>query len=98
MTFTACSIPELQHNMSVDLQYLQQWLIANKLTLNIVETEYMLVGSRQKNGYFHTKTTFPWTEFCSGKYVVALKCLSVQIDEFLTWESHIIWYRSHLKV
>ena len=56
MTFTACSIPELQHDMSVDLQYLQQWLIANKLTLHILETEYMLIGSRQKNGYFHTKT------------------------------------------
>ena len=27
MTFTACSIPELQHDMDIDLQFLQSWLI-----------------------------------------------------------------------
>ena len=48
MTFTACSIPELQHHMNVDLQFLQNWLTANRLTLNVVRTEFMLVGSRQR--------------------------------------------------
>ena len=47
MTFTACSIPELQHDMNIDLQFLQNWLIANRLTLNVLKTEFMLVGSRQ---------------------------------------------------
>ena len=31
MTFTACSIPELQHDMNMDVQFLQNWLIANRL-------------------------------------------------------------------
>ena len=48
MTFTACSIPELQHDMNIDLQFLQNWLIGNRLTLNVLKTEFMLVGSRQK--------------------------------------------------
>ena len=48
MTFTACSIPELQHDMNIDLQFLQNWLIANRLTLNVLKTEFMLVGSRQR--------------------------------------------------
>ena len=48
LTFTACSIPELQEQMSVDIQCLKNWLIANKLTLNIIKTEFMLVGSRQR--------------------------------------------------
>ena len=48
LTFTACSIPELQHDMNVDLRSLQNWLIANRLTLNVLKTEYMLVGSRQR--------------------------------------------------
>ena len=47
LTFTACSMTELQHNMNVDLLYLQNWLIANRFTLNLLKTEYMLVGSRQ---------------------------------------------------
>ena len=48
LTFTACNIPELQEQMSVDIQCLKNWLIANKLTLNVIKTEYMLVGSRQR--------------------------------------------------
>lgn len=48
MTLTACSIPELQHDMNIDLQFLQNWLIANRLILNVLKTEFMLVGSRQK--------------------------------------------------
>ena len=48
MTFTACSIPELQHDMNVDLQFLQNWLIANRLTSNVLKTEFMLIGSRQR--------------------------------------------------
>ena len=47
LTFTACSMTELQHDMNVDLLYLQNWLIANRFTLNLLKTEYMLVGSRQ---------------------------------------------------
>ena len=48
LTFTACSMTELQHDMNVDLRYLQNWLIANRFTLNLLKTEYMLVGSRQQ--------------------------------------------------
>ena len=48
LTFTACSIPDLQEQMSVDIQCLKNWLIANKLTLNIIKAEFMLVGSRQR--------------------------------------------------
>ena len=49
LTFTVCSIPELQEQMSVGIQCrLENWLIANKLTLNIIKTEFMLVGSREK--------------------------------------------------
>ena len=48
MTFTACSIPELQHDMNIDLQFLQNWLTANTLTLNVLKTEFVLVGSRQR--------------------------------------------------
>ena len=30
--------------------YVHQWLLANKLTLNMSKTEYVMVGSRQKLG------------------------------------------------
>ena len=34
--------------MNADIEKLKQWLCANKLTLNILKTEYMLIGSRQR--------------------------------------------------
>ena len=48
MTFTACNIPELQPDMNIDLQFLQNWLIANRLNLNVLKTAFMLLGSRQR--------------------------------------------------
>ena len=34
--------------MNADIEKLKQWLCANKLTLNILKTEFMLIGSRQR--------------------------------------------------
>ena len=40
----------IQHDMNIDLQFLQNWLTANtcRLTLNVLKTQFMLVGSRQR--------------------------------------------------
>jgi hypothetical protein len=35
---------ELQERIKVDLENLQQWLLAKKLTLNKDKTEYMIIG------------------------------------------------------
>lgn len=34
--------------MNVDLLYLQNWLITNRLTLKVLKNEYMSVGLRQR--------------------------------------------------
>ena len=39
---------EVEDKLNTDLGNLQQWLMANKLTLIKVKTEYMIIGSRQK--------------------------------------------------
>ena len=45
-----CSSSGLQEQilMSVDIQCLKNWLIANKVTLNMMKTKFILVGSRQR--------------------------------------------------
>ena len=88
MNFTACSIPELQHDMDIDLQFLQSWLIANRLTLNVLETEFMLVGSRQRVATLTQELDLSINGI-SLKRVNRSKCLGVEIDEFLTWDAHI---------
>ena len=77
VTFTACSIPELQHDMNIDLQFLQNWLIANKLTLNVLKTEFMLAGSRQR------------VATLTQELDLSINGISLKVDEFLTWDAHI---------
>ena len=48
MTFTACSVEGLRHEMNADIEKLKQWLCANELTMNILKTEYMLIGTRKR--------------------------------------------------
>ena len=85
MTFTACSIPELQH----DTQFLQNWLTANTLTLNVLKTEFMLVGSRQRVATLAQELDLSINGISLLKRVNSSKCLGVEIDEFLTWDAHI---------
>ena len=40
-----CSI---EASLNQDLSNINRWLIANKLTLNMTKTEFMLIGSRKK--------------------------------------------------
>ena len=35
----------LEHKMNYDMNLIQSWLSANKLTLNVKKTKYMLIGS-----------------------------------------------------
>ena len=88
MTFTACSIPELRHDMNIDLQFLQNWLIANRLTLNVLKTEFMLVGSRQRVATLTQELDLSLNGIWL-KRVNSNKYLRVEIDEFLTWDAHI---------
>ena len=40
-------ITDLEAAVNSDLENLRKWLIANKLSLNIAKTEFMLIGSKQ---------------------------------------------------
>ncbi|CAB3980633.1 Hypothetical predicted protein [Paramuricea clavata] len=42
------SLEELQVHLNSDLDNIHQWLVANKLTLNVSKTEYMIIGSHSK--------------------------------------------------
>ena len=56
MTFADCSIPELQHNTNIDLQFLQNWLTANRLTLNVfLKTEFVSrIKGKSSDSYTRT--------------------------------------------
>ena len=47
-SYSLDSIEQLQTVLSSDLKNLNDWLITNKLGLNITKTEFMIIGSRQR--------------------------------------------------
>ena len=81
------SISELQVTINHDLANVKQWFSANKLSLNLIKTEYLLIGSRHN---INNISAVP--NVSAGvvpiKRVKETKALGVCIDEFLSWEKH----------
>ena len=46
LTASANSMTDLETAVNSDLENLRKWLIANKLSLNLAKTEFMLIGSK----------------------------------------------------
>ena len=64
------------------------WLLANKLSLNVVKTEFILIGSAQK---LNSTVIQPNIEVNQVKInrVGNATVLGVEIDDRLSWDSHI---------
>ena len=45
LTVSGSSIPEIKTMLDKDIECLVEWLCVNKLTLNVIKAEYMLIGS-----------------------------------------------------
>jgi len=48
ITLSARNLSDFKSDINPDLSNLNCWLKANKLSLNIAKTEFMIIGSRQK--------------------------------------------------
>ena len=48
LTYAGFSADNIQFFLNDDLVNVSNWLIANKLTLKMTKTEFMLIGSRQR--------------------------------------------------
>ena len=62
------------------MNLIQSWLKANKLTLNVKKTRYMLIGGKFKLSQIHTRPLDRETKH---------RTLGVHIDESLNWRPHI---------
>ena len=88
LTVAGISIQEIESNMNRDLAYVNEWLLANKLSLNVVKTEFILIGSAQK---LNSIVIQPNIEINQVKInqVGNATVLGVEIDDRLSWDSHI---------
>ena len=71
-----------------ELESVGQWPIANKLSLNIVKTEYLLVCSNYKSAQLALPLKIKLGDD-PIKRVKVSKSLGVYIDEHLSWSNHI---------
>ena len=92
LTFSGCSFPVLQNKMSKDLKGIASWLSANRLTLNVLKTDFMVVGSRQRVASLEEDIALSLLDTELEK-VKSVKCLGVDIDEYLTWDNHMLSIR-----
>ena len=88
LTFASDDMDTVELALNRDLESVNRWFIANKLTLNTTKTEFMLIGSRQK---LKTISRFPSLSINDNPIdqVTTTKSLGVYIDENLSWGNHI---------
>ena len=81
LTASGESVLDAEVAINHDLANIKQWLSANKLSLNLVKTEYLL------NNLFHAPNVHVGD--IPIKRMKETKALEVYIDEYLSWNKHI---------
>ena len=82
------SITDLEAAVNSDLENIRKWLIANKLSLNVAKTEFMLIGSKQLIKSISNLQLNVKIENETVKQVYESKTLGVTIDQHLSWKSN----------
>ena len=74
--------------MKCDMNLIQSWLSANKLTLNVKKTKYMPIRSQFKLSQINSDFTVK-VNITPLETVIKYKSLGVHVDESLNWCPHI---------
>ena len=91
ISYSSDKSEELDLVINEELSCIERWLQGNKLSLNVVKTQAMIIGSQPKIKKLNNPSTLP--PFRVGGEEIDLinetKYLGVVIDNCLTWEYHI---------
>ena len=92
ISHSSMSLEDLQHDLNCDLSNLQYWLHGNKLSLNVVKTQSLIVGSgpniRKIQSQPDAQPSFE-IDNDNIEIVSSFKYLGVQVDNQLKWDDHI---------
>ena len=89
ISFSSENLFELENAINSSLINLNKWLIANKLSLNIAKTEFMVIGSRQRLSTFNNYELRVTVDDEQVRQVNSTKTLGLTLDENLTWKNHV---------
>ena len=86
LSLSSQNFKELKKKTNNEVKKIFNWLIANKLTLNIKKSKFMIISKRKgvNINSFKLKINGVALERCS-----AYKYLGLWIDEGLTWKTHV---------
>ena len=88
ISIAAKSVAELDLMINSEMKNLHQWLITNRLSLNVAKTKFMIIGSRQRL-LVHNDHISIEIDGKAIERVYETKSLGLQIDEHLTWARHV---------
>ena len=97
ISFAAKSVNDLNMTLNRELDSLRKWLQGNKLSLNVLKTQAMVIGSRPNLKKISTMLVEPPSFSIGGsdvELVGNVKYLGVQIDRHLAWDEHVHFLRS----
>ena len=89
ISYSSNNPTDLENLMNSSLVNLNRWLIANKLSLNIAKTEFMVIGSRQRLATFDNYELRVTVDSEQVRQVTSTQTLGPTLDENLTWKNHI---------
>lgn len=88
LSCSGSTVAEVEDKLNKDLENVNKWLMANKLTMNKVKTKFMIIGSNKRLALI---TESP--QITIGGYrinrVFSKKILGLVLDENLKWDKHI---------
>ena len=85
---SANSVTDLEAAVNSDLENLRKWLIANKLSLNVAKTEFIIIGSKSMTKNISNPHPNVFIENKQIKQVYECKTLGVKIDQHLSWKGN----------
>ena len=92
ISYSSKSLEDINQTLNCELSLLKQWLQGNKLSLNVLKTQALVVGSKPKIKKIADKIVDP-PQFLIGdsqvENVDQTKYLGVIIDKNLNWDEHI---------
>ena len=87
LTTSGMNFNEVEAALNSDLDNFKEWLFTNKLSFNLVKTEYLLIGSIP-----NMKNLLVEPKYCCRRCINRVrvtKALEVQVHEFLSLDKHI---------
>ena len=91
ITVSADSLTRLENKINLDLENLNRWLVANRLSLSVAKTKFMVIGSCQRIRASQSGNEEINVEI-NGKSITRVykvKSPALLIDEHLTWKDHV---------